>query len=133
MNKVILIGNVTKDPEIRATSNGVKRANFTLAVDRRFANAQGNREADFINIVAWREKAEFCETHVTKGKKLAIWGSIQTRSYDAQDGSRRSVVEVVADELEFVTPKGEQKAEQVVSHTAESELTPADNEEGLPF
>ena len=104
MNKVILIGNLTKDPEVRSTNGGVSVCSFTVAVQRRFANAQGVREADFINCVSWRQTADFIGRYFTKGKKISVVGSLQTRSYDAQDGSKRFVTEVVAEDVEFVTP-----------------------------
>ena len=103
MNKAILIGNLTRDPEVRSTGSGVSVCTFTIAVNRRFANQQGVREADFINIVAWRQTAELCGRYLAKGRKVAVVGSIQTRSYDAQDGSKRHVTEVVADEVEFIS------------------------------
>ncbi len=107
MNKVILIGNLARDPEMHTTQGGTNKCSFTVAVQRRFANQQGVREADFIPIVAWRERADFCGRYLQKGKKICVVGSLQVRSYDAQDGSKRFVTEVVADELEFVTPLGE--------------------------
>ena len=102
MNKVILIGNLVADPESRQTSSGISMCSFRLAVQRRFANAQGVREADFINIVTWRQTAELCSRFLTKGRKCAVVGSLQTRSYDAQDGTKRYITEVVADEVEFI-------------------------------
>ncbi len=102
MNKAILIGNLTKDPELRTTSGGVSVCQFTLAVNRRFTNQQGVREADFIPIVVWRQTAELCARYLSKGRKCAVVGTIQTRSYDAQDGTKRFVTEVVADEVEFL-------------------------------
>ncbi len=103
MNKAILIGNLTRDPEMRTTPSGVAVCTFTLAINRRFANQQGVREADFINIVTWRQTAELCGRYLAKGRKCSVIGSIQTRSYDAQDGSKRYVTEVVADEVEFLS------------------------------
>ena len=102
MNKVILVGNLTKDPEQRTTPSGVPCTTFTVACQRRFANQQGVREADFINCVAWRQTAEFIARYFSKGRKIGVEGSIQTRSYDAQDGSKRYVTEVVVDNAEFV-------------------------------
>ncbi|PKK95813.1 MAG: single-stranded DNA-binding protein [Tenericutes bacterium HGW-Tenericutes-4] len=102
MNKVILIGNLTKDPEITSTTGGVSVTKFTVAVSRKFKNAEGEYESDFINCVAWRNTAEFVHKYFKKGQKLAVIGSIQTRNYDAQDGTKRYVTEVVAEEVEFV-------------------------------
>ena len=106
MNKAILIGNLTKDPELRNGASGVPVCTFTLAVNRRFTNKQGVREADFINIVTFRQTAELCARYLTKGRKAAVIGSIQSRSYDAQDGTKRYVTEVVADEVEFIGGAG---------------------------
>ncbi|MGD9901665.1 MAG: single-stranded DNA-binding protein [Spirochaetales bacterium] len=106
MNKAILIGNLTKDPELSTTTGGVSVCNFTLAISRKYASANGERETDFINIITWRKTAEFVHQYFKKGQKLAVVGTIQTRSYDAQDGTKRYVTEVVADEVEFVERKG---------------------------
>ena len=100
MNKVILIGNLTKDPELTTTNNGIEVCKFTVAVQRKFKNKDGEYEADFINCVAWRKTAEFVNQYFSKGKKIACVGSIQTRTYEAQDGGTRYVTEVVADEVE---------------------------------
>ena len=100
MNKVILIGNLANDPEAFTTQSGISRSTFRLAVQRRFANAQGVREADFLTIVAWRSTADFCNRYLLKGRKVAVEGSIQVRSYDAQDGSKRYVTEIIADSVE---------------------------------
>ncbi len=94
MNRVILIGNLTRDPESRTTSSGVAVTTFTIACNRRFTNQQGVREADFINIVTWRQQAELCARYLSKGRRVGIVGSLQTRSYDAQDGSTRYGTEV---------------------------------------
>ena len=107
MNKVILIGNLANDPEPFTTQSGISRSTFRLAVNRRFANAQGVRETDFLTIVAWRQSADFCNRYLKKGNKVAVEGSIQTRSYDAQDGSRRYVTEVIADNVEFLSSRNE--------------------------
>lgn len=107
MNKAILIGRLTADPETRTTQSGVSVCKFTLAVDRRFRDADGNRQADFIPVIAWRQLADLCERYLAKGNKCAVVGSIQTRTYDAQDGSKRYVTELVADEVEFLTPKAD--------------------------
>lgn len=105
MNKVILIGRTTKEVELTRTSNGTSVAKFSLAVQRKFKNADGEYEVDFLNIVAWRNTAEFCEKYVKKGDKIGVVGSIQTRSYEAQDGTKRYVTEIVVDEIELLSPK----------------------------
>ena len=95
MNKVYLIGNLTRDPEMRSTSTGIPVCNFSIAVNRRFRNAQtGQQETDFFNIVAWRQLAELCSRYLAKGRKVAVVGSIQTRSYEAQDGSKRTAFDM---------------------------------------
>ncbi len=102
MNKVVLIGNLTRDPELQTTNSGVSVCRFSLAVTRRFANADGGREADFLNIVVWRNQAENCHKYLKKGSKCAVIGRIQTSSYDAPDGSKRYTTDIVADEVEFI-------------------------------
>lgn len=101
MNHVTLIGRLAADPEARTTQSGVSQCSFRLAVPRRFANQQGVREADFLNIVAWRGTADFCARYFHKGMRVGVEGSLQTRSWQAQDGSRRYAVEVIADNVEF--------------------------------
>ena len=105
MNKVVLIGNIASDIESRTTQSGVAQCSFRLAVQRKFTSANGERETDFLQIVAWRKTAELCQKYLTKGRKVAVEGSIQTRSYDAQDGSKRYVTEIIADNVEFVESK----------------------------
>ena len=107
MNKVILIGRLTKDPDVRTTQSGTQVTTFTLAVDRKFAKKDsGQQTADFIPIVTWRKLAEICANNLMKGRLVGIEGRMQVRTYDAQDGSKRYVTEVVADEVEFLSPKG---------------------------
>ncbi|PKM80422.1 MAG: single-stranded DNA-binding protein [Firmicutes bacterium HGW-Firmicutes-14] len=105
LNRIVLIGRLTKDPELRYTPNGKAVAGFTLAVDRPFKNQQGEREADFINIVVWGNQAENSANYLAKGKLAAVDGRLQIRSYDGQDGQRRWVTEVVADNVRFLSPK----------------------------
>ena len=102
MNKVILIGNIASDPEGRTTQSGIAQCSFRIAVQRRFKGANGERETDFLPVVCWRQTAEFAQRYLAKGRKVAVEGSIQTRSYDAQDGSRRYVTEIIADSVEAV-------------------------------
>ena len=106
MNKVILIGRLTRDPELRTIANGTATTSFSIAVNRPFTNQNGEREADFINCVAWRRQAENIAKYCVKGTQVAVEGRIQTRSYDAQDGTKRYVTEVVADNVTFLSPKG---------------------------
>ena len=143
MNKVILIGNLVADPELRKTSSDISVCTFRIAVQRRFANQQGVREADFFNIVAWRQTAELCARFLTKGRKCAVVGSLQNRSYDAQDGTKRYITEVVADEVEFIggNPNGSSQynpgevpppPEPSSSYTGNTGFTQVDDDE-LPF
>ena len=105
LNRIILIGRLTRDPELRYTANGTAVANFTLAVDRGFKNAQGERETDFITIIAWRQLGERCSTYLAKGKLAAVDGRLQIRNYETQDGQKRTVAEVVAEDVRFLSPK----------------------------
>ena len=136
MNKAILLGRLTKDPELTTTSNGTSVCNFTLAISRRHQNAAGERDADFINIVAWRSTADNCHKFLKKGSQVAVVGSIQTRTYDATDGTKRTVTEVVAEEVEFVSSRTantnpeEAKEEKNVEQVSKLEAV---TDEDLPF
>ena len=107
MNKIILMGRLVRDPEVRYTSTGKVVCQFTLAVDRPFANQDGQREADFIPVVIWGKQAEVCGNSLTKGQRALVEGRLQIRSYDAKDGSKRWVTEVIANSFEFIERKGE--------------------------
>lgn len=102
LNRVILIGRLTRDPELRYTTSGIAVANFTLAVDRPFTNQQGERETDFIRIITWRKLAEVCAQNLGKGRLVAVDGRLQVRSYDDQSGVRRQAAEVVAETVRFL-------------------------------
>lgn len=128
MNKVFLIGNLTKDPELSTTNNGVKFCKFTLAVSRSYSK-DGKRETDFLPVVVWRAQADNCARYLKKGSKAAVSGSIQTRSYDANDGTRRYVTEIAADEVQFLSTKNDGDGEE--SAVDFDELRPVD--EDLPF
>ncbi|MBU9710630.1 single-stranded DNA-binding protein [Evansella tamaricis] len=106
MNRVVLVGRLTKDPELRYTASGVAVATFTLAVNRPFSNQQGEREADFINCVVWRKPAENVANYLKKGSLAGVDGRIQTRSYDNNEGRRVFVTEVVAESVQFLEPRG---------------------------
>jgi len=105
MNKAILMGRLTRDPDLRTTPSQVSVATFTLAVDRRYKSSTGERQADFISVVAWRNTADFIGKYCRKGTKLVVSGSIQTRTYDDKDGKKVYVTEVVADDVEFAESK----------------------------
>ncbi len=113
LNRVILMGRLTKDPELKQTQNNVSVATFSLAVDRNYQADKDNKVTDFINIVAWRHTAEFVGKYFTKGQLVAVEGSIQTRSYQDKDGNNRTVFEVVADQVYFAEKKqnGENKSQ----------------------
>ncbi|MDY0394710.1 single-stranded DNA-binding protein [Virgibacillus halophilus] len=106
LNRVVLVGRLTKDPDLRYTPSGVAVANFTVACNRPFTNQQGNREADFINCVIWRRPAENLANYMKKGGLIGVDGRIQTRNFDGQDGKRVYVTEVVADSVQFLESKG---------------------------
>jgi single-strand DNA-binding protein len=106
LNRVVLAGRLTKDPDLRYTPNGVAVANFTLAVNRPFSNQSGEREADFINCVVWRKPAENLANYMSKGSLVGVDGRIQTRSYDGDDNKRVYVTEIVADSVQFLESKG---------------------------
>ena len=114
MNKVILVGNLTRDPEQTETPSGVAVCRFAIAVSRDYANADGNKETDFFNITVWRNKAESCGKYLKKGNKVAIVGSLQNRSYEDKDGIKRTVTDVIASDVEFLTPK-QSEEENIVS------------------
>jgi len=105
MNKVFLIGRLTRDPELRYTGNNTAVASFAIAVNRNFTNQSGEREADFINIVVWRKQAENVKNYLTQGSQVAIDGRIQVRNYETEDGQKRYITEVVADNVEFLGSK----------------------------
>ena len=122
MNKVILIGNIAADIESRTTSSGVATCTLRLAVQRRVPNKDGKRESDFFNVICWRQTAEFCAKYLSKGRKIAVEGSLQTRSYDAQDGTKRYVTEVIADSVEFCDSKQEGAKQGGFTEVDDSEL-----------
>lgn len=124
MNKAFLIGRLTRDPELRYSSSNAPIVNFSIAIDRQYTNSNGQRETDFINIVAFQKQAENIKKYVTKGSLVAVDGRIQTRNYDDKDGKRVYVTEVVADRVQFLSSKQGQ-AESVSSNTND-DVSPAD-------
>lgn len=105
LNRVVLVGRLTKDPDLRYTESGLAVANFTVAVNRPFSNQQGEREADFINCVIWKKAAENLANYTSKGSLIGVDGRIQTRSYDNQEGKRVFITEIVADSVQFLEYK----------------------------
>ena len=135
MNKVFLTGNLTKDPDVRTTSSGVSVATFRIAVQRKFKDQSGEKVSDFFDIVVWRQLAELCGKYLNKGRKVAVAGELQTRSYDAKDGTKRYITEIVADEVEFLSPHGEQPseaAEQTPKKSYRTEPTPETAQQQAP-
>jgi single-strand DNA-binding protein len=142
LNRATLIGNLTRDPEVRMTNGGISVCTFSVAVQRRFANAQGERQADFFNVVAWRALADNCGRYLKKGSKVFVAGPLQNRTYEAQDGNKRYVTEIVADEVEFLdrapgTQSGEPRADTPSVHSepfgSASGFGDAIEDEELPF
>jgi len=130
MNKFIGIGNLVKDPELKTTTNDLSVVKFTLAIPRKFKNAQGEKEVDFLNVVAWRTLADNCGKYLKKGSKCSVVGTVQNRSYEAQDGTKRYITEIVAEEVEFLSTK----KEETNTKENEPELTPIDDVlTDLPF
>lgn len=125
MNKILLIGNLTDDVDLMTTSTGISVAKFRIAVRRDYKTENGEYPTDFISVIVWRTLAENCKKYLSKGKKCAVCGSLQTRSYENKDGVRVNVVEVVADNVEFLSP--------VQSSENDGELVPVENEDDLPF
>lgn len=135
MNKTFLIGNLTRDPELTQTPNGVSVCKMSIAVNRNFTNANGERDTDFFNVVAWRGLADNCAKYLSKGKKIAVVGQIQNRSYE-KDGEKKYVTEIMADEIEFLSPIGEngqsQGKPQQPQRKKPADMKPIDDD-GLPF
>ena len=136
MNKVYLIGNLTRDPEVSETTGGVPYCRFSIAVNRNFTNADGNREADYFNITVWRNLAENCGRFLHKGSKVAVVGSLQNRTYEDKEGVKRTVTDIVASEVEFLTTgnRGDDVGDTVVKPVkpAGPALTEVDGDD-LPF
>ena len=124
MNKVVLIGRLTRDPELRYTGSNIPVATFSLAVNRNFSNQQGEREADFINIVVWRKQAENVKNYLTQGSQVAVDGRLQTRSYDDQNGNKRYITEVVADNVEFLGSKNSSNNTNNTNSSAKNNAEP---------
>lgn len=134
MQRIYLIGNLTADPVLRATQNGTSVCQFTLAVNRRFPGPDGQKITDFFRVVTWKTQAENCAKYLGKGKKAAVIGELQARTYEAKDGTTRMSLDVGADEVEFLSPKDEEKPADP------RQMTPADPEkfddissDDLPF
>jgi len=126
MNKIFLIGNLTRDPELTTVPSGVSVCKFAVAVSRPFTTNDGARETDFFNVAVWRAKGENCAKYLKKGSKAAIVGRVEIREYE-KDGQKRTFTEVVADDVEFLTPKG-----GAGDHGSNDQMTPI-SDDSLPF
>ena len=137
MNKVILVGNLTRDPELSETPSGIAVCRFSIAVSRDYANSDGSRDTDFFNVTVWRGRAENCGKYLKKRNKVAVVGSLQNRSYEDKDGIKRNVTDVVANEVEFLTPRSAQNSDDTESGTvsAKRERPPLEaiDDNQLPF
>lgn len=131
MNKVVLVGRLTRDCELQYTTSGIARCRFTLAVERNYSGADGKRPVDFIDVVVWRNLAEVCNKYLRKGLMTAIAGSLQIRSYETQDGQKRRAAEVVADEVRFLEWAGDGDSKDGSPDYPEYSSDGTDND--LPF
>lgn len=134
MNKIIVTGNLTKDPDYGETSGGVSFCKFSVAVNRSYTNSEGERQTDFFPVTAWRGLADNCGKYLKKGSKVLVSGSLQNRSYEDKDGNKRTVSEIVANDVEFLTPKQEQQHEEYTPPSKKKpQLQAFDDDEDLPF
>lgn len=137
MNFVSMCGRLVKDVELRQTNSGVAVASFSIAVDRRTKNADGRREADFFDCVAWRQTAEFIKNYFGKGRKILLTGSLQNRDYTAQDGTKRRITEIIVDQVEFADSRQDAQGimAQEAPKSAPAQFTeiPEEENDDLPF
>ena len=140
MNKITVIGNLTKDPDTRTTPSGATVCTFVVATNRRFANADGERQSDFFRVQAWRQLGETCARFLGKGRKVAVWGELQAHTYENKDGKTQLSLDVVADEVEFLTPAepAEKPAKKPKENSDGYDATPTDafsdiRSDDLPF
>ena len=128
MNRVCLVGRLTSKPELRTVGSGIATTRFTLAVNRTFSNSQGEREADFITIVAWRKQAENVCRYLDKGSLISVDGRIQTGSFEGQDGTRRYTTEVIADQVNFLESKNQSRSNSAASYPQPEQVPFMNNE-----
>ncbi len=135
MNKVLLIGRLTTKPELRYTGSNLPYTRFSVAVNRNFTNSQGQREADFINVIAWRKQAENICNYLDKGSKVSVEGRIQTGSFDDKDGNKKYTTDVVADNVEFLDSKsqGQNKSDTTTPYDYQNNAKSVNLEEENPF
>lgn len=133
MNKILLIGNLTRDPETGVSNGGVNFTRFNIAVNRPFTDSAGNRVADYFDVIAWRQLAERCAKYLYRGSKVGVHGSVQRRQYEDREGIKRTSFDVVADEVEFLTPKSNSSGNAPEEpHSEISDMQPV-NDDDLPF
>jgi single-strand DNA-binding protein len=133
MNKVILIGNLTRDPESSTTQNGTAVCRLSIAVNREFTNSDGSRDVDYFNIITWRGQAENCAKFLKKGNKVGIVGRLENRSYEDKDRIKRTITEVIASEVEFLTPKQAESETVAQAERPRQIVLEPINDDGLPF
>ena len=146
LNHIVVMGRLTRDPELRRTASGIAVANFSIAVERDFPSQDGSRETDFIDCVAWKHTAEFVGKYFSKGKQIAVKGRLQIRSWTDKDGNKRRTAEIVADNVYFAgakteSPAGVKRYETPVAYGAQSPIDPVqedyplltDDDPGLPY
>lgn len=135
MNKVFLIGNLTRDPELAETPSGVAVCRFSLAVSRNYTNEDGERQTDFFNCTAWRGLAETIGKYTKKGKKVAVVGSVQLRNYEDNQGIKRTAVDIIVQDVEFLSPKEAEDEVEAPKPTGRKRptLQPMDDESDIPF
>jgi single-strand DNA-binding protein len=137
-NLVVLTGRLTADPELKTTPNGISVTTFSIAVNRNYSSSDGERQTDFFNITVWRTQAENCGRYLKKGSKVAIVGSLQNRTYEDKDGNKRTVTDIVANEVEFLSSKGagegqEEEPRPMSSGSKKPELEVMADDDQLPF
>lgn len=137
MNKVFFIGNLTRDPELTETPSGIAVCRFSIAVNRDYTDAEGNRQTDFFNCTAWRGLGETIARYCKKGNKVMVGGSIQLRSYEDNDGIKRQAIDVIVNDVEFLTPKAREEDDyeepQPPKKKKKPTLTPMDDDSDIPF
>ena len=132
MNSLHIIGNLTRDPELRTTPSGISVCTFTVAVNRR-QKKDGQPDADFFRVSAWRDMGENCSKYLSKGRKVAVEGSVSVSTYTSSDGQTRANMDVLAHEVEFLSPKGEQEPKQEPKRDAQTGFAEVDASGDLPF
>ena len=139
MNKLTIIGNLTRDPELRTTSTGINVCSFTVAVNRRRSAANNQPEADFFRVSAWRQLGELCQRYLAKGRKVAVTGAVSVSTYTGNDGTTRATLEVNADDVEFLSSRNEDAGYAPAAPSQPAPAAPAMNgfeevdDEDLPF